>query len=31
MHTEKGKNNKPTLEEAMKMKANVRYNFKLKL
>lgn len=31
MHTGKGKNNKPILEEAMKMKANVKYNFKLRL
>lgn len=31
MHIEKSKNNKPTLEEAVKLKANVKYNFKLKL
>lgn len=30
-HTKEGKNNKPTFEKEMNIKANVKYNFKLKL
>ena len=31
MHTKEAKNNKPKFEKEMNIKANVKYNFKLKL